>query len=117
MNKANRHPFTESGICDYFLENIGRRFICVAMAKTFKTTSEEMRTMLLKLVSDNFIEMVSTGRNKLFLIRSEAERRALANHELPEIKREYRQDGPAWDTVRARLIEFREAKSLIRSAP
>jgi hypothetical protein len=94
-------------------ESNGTRYVCANLAKVFKVDAADMRMMLLELVDQGIVELVSQARNKLYFIRTEAEKEKISamTPALLAVK-PYKQTGAAWDTVRERVADFRSGPSL-----
>lgn len=113
MSVKNNHEFTEAGVTAFMTESNGRRYPNNRLAQNFDVENDEMREMLAKLVEQKRVEETVVGRQRVFFIRTEAEREAIMSmNAAPKAMKPYNPSGPEWDRVNERLAEFREIKSV-----
>ena len=66
MPAKNKHPFTEVGVLAYITERRGIRYQCSTLSRVFKTSTPEMRTVLLLLVDHKKILTMVDGSYRFY---------------------------------------------------
>ncbi|PUA19599.1 hypothetical protein [Glaciimonas sp. PCH181] len=118
MPIKNKHSYSPSGVIAHMRESNGVRYTCSDIAATFRVPSADMRMMLMELAQSDAIEMAVVGRNKVYFIRTAAEKSALSNMvQTQYTTKVYAQHGAAWDAVRARIADSRAIQSLHMERP
>jgi hypothetical protein len=108
-----KHVHSEIGVFEYIQDNKGIRYKCCGLARIFKCEPDDMRDTLNALVAKNWVKTASSGRAKLFFIRTEQEKNKIGEmFHVPVAAKPYRQAGHAWDTIRERLADFRRIPSI-----
>lgn len=112
MPAKNNHELSEIGVFEYIQDNRGIRYQCNQLARAFHCGIDEMRAILGDLTAKKWIETASTGRVRLFFIRTAAEQSAFGRIATPASAGQYRQTGSAWAEVMRKLADFRKIPSL-----
>lgn len=115
MPVKHAQEYSQIGVFEYIQQNKGIRYQCNKLAKVFQCDSDDMRDTLDALVEKNWVQTASSGRAKLFFIRTESEKFAIDEMDKSQMSapaKPYQQVGRAWDTVRERLADFRAGPSL-----
>lgn len=99
--------FTLDNLAEYMKLGNGTRYPPYKLANAFHCSTDEMREVLRQLVVADRVEEVVIGRQRIFFIRTDAERATIAAMNAPpKAMRPYQPTGPEWDRVTERLAEF-----------
>ncbi|NKI68938.1 hypothetical protein GN109_05855 [Collimonas pratensis] len=106
---------TKQKIMAIIQENDPKRLSGYMIARRLSLATKDIRVELGELISEGRLVTTEPGHNVLYHIPTAADL-ARPAPSFQSVK-PYNPIGPAWQIVKDRLREFREIKSLIRSAP